>query len=332
MKSKTKYLIDGNLISAIFQKAELGKIESFYPMGAGEFNAVYCVKTQSGDYVLKIAPRVDVKVLTYEKNMLAGELKWYERIKSGTSIKIPEIYYSDFSKTIVDSDYFIMEKLSGVQLDEFRIGDSNHDNATVKLAQSAAEIHRIKGDGYGYEQNGLFDDWYSAIKSMTGNLIEDARASGHSSRRGKKLLSYIERYRYVLSKADCRMVTFDLFAPNIICNKEPSGEVSYTWIDPERTFWGDRIADFVALEYGKPLREKSKSIQAYNEVSDEPIEITEDVEIRYNIVAAYLALIQEVEKYYRYSLFHFGWYRNVIGAKYLFDKSLGFLKKVDKKP
>ena len=67
MKSKTKYLLSEVEISEIFQNSKLGKVDSFYAMGAGEFNSVYCVKCNQKEYVLKIAPHVDKKVLTYEK-------------------------------------------------------------------------------------------------------------------------------------------------------------------------------------------------------------------------------------------------------------------------
>ncbi|MDE7079144.1 MAG: hypothetical protein K2O95_03400, partial [Clostridia bacterium] len=95
MKSKTKYLLNSIQISDIFQKSELGKVNSFYAMGAGEFNSVYCVKCNGKEYVLKIAPHKNKYVLTYEKDMFSNEIKWYERIGKGTSIKIPDIYFCD---------------------------------------------------------------------------------------------------------------------------------------------------------------------------------------------------------------------------------------------
>ena len=329
MKSKTKYLLNGIQISDIFQKSELGKVDSFYAMGAGEFNSVYCVKCNGKEYVLKIAPHKNKKVLTYEKDMLSNEIKWYERIGKGTSIKIPEIYFCDFSKSIIDADYFIMEKLHGVQMDKFRADCKEIDSPTSKLATMAAEIHRIKNDKYGYAQNGLYDNWYLAIKAMTQNLINDAKAVGRKSKRGDKLLVYIEKYKDVLMKADCSMVNFDLWTPNVICNTDEFGNATYAWIDPERTFWGDSVADFVALEFGKPLVNKKQSLEAYNSVADEPIEITAEIEIRYNIAMAYLALIQEVEKYYRYSIFNYGWIRNVVSAKSLYNKAFKYLDSVN---
>lgn len=329
MRSKTKYFLSEIQISEIFQKSKLGKIDSFYAMGAGEFNSVYCVKCNGKEYVLKIAPHINKKVLTYEKDMLRIELKWYERIGNNTSIKIPEIYYFDFSKSIVDADYFIMEKLNGAQMDKFNADFSQKDSPTSKLAEMAAQIHRIKNDKYGYEQNGLFEDWYQAIKAMTQNLINDAKSAGHKSKSGNKLLTYIEKYKEILKKADCSMVNFDLWTPNVICNTDEYGNISYAWIDPERTFWGDRISDFVALEFGKPLENKIQSIESYNGVADEPIKITTEIKIRYHIAMAYLALIQEVEKYYRYSIFNYGWIRNVVSAKILYNKAFKYLGSVN---
>lgn len=44
------------------------------------------------------------------------------------------------------------------------------------------------------------------------------------------------------------MVNYDIWTPNIIVSDTPHGK-KYWWIDPERMFWGDRMADFVCLEF-----------------------------------------------------------------------------------
>ncbi|MDE6275381.1 MAG: fructosamine kinase family protein [Clostridia bacterium] len=322
MKSKTKYLLNREQISKIFDKAGLGQVDSYYPMGAGEFNSVYCARINNIEYVLKIAPRVDKSVLTYEKDMLESELKWYERIANGTNIRVPKVYYIDCSKEIIDASYFIMEKLNGVQLDKIAV------NATDKLAQMASEIHKIKNDKYGYVQNVLYDNWYLAIRSMTENLIKDAKAKGHKSKRGEKLLQYIDQFKEVLKEAPCCMVNFDLWSPNVICDKDDDGNYNFAWIDPERTFWGDFVADFVALEYGKSIEDKKIAIESYNAVAKTPLVIDDKIKIRYYVAEAYLALIMEVEKYYRYSIFHVGWHRNVNSAKFLFNQAFAYLQSV----
>ena len=183
MKSKTKYLLNKEQINKIFNKANLGQLDSYYPLGAGEFNSVYSVRIKDIEYVLKIAPRDDQSVLTYEKGMLGIEIKWYKRISANTDIKVPKIYYSDFSREIIDAPYFIMEKLNGVQLDkiESNSNDCKSNSHTAKLAQMAAQIHKVKYNEYGYEQNSLQDNWYLAIRSMTENLIIDAKSKGISA-------------------------------------------------------------------------------------------------------------------------------------------------------
>ena len=93
-----------------------------------------------------------------------------------------------------------------------------------------------------------------------------------------------------------------------------------SWIDPERCLWGDRIADFVCLDFiNMALDKKSRTIEQYNQVSENPIVVGEEEKIRFAIMLGYLGLIMEVEKYSRYTFSHFGYWRNVIVARMLFS-------------
>lgn len=68
------------------------------------------------------------------------------------------------------------------------------------------------------------------------------------------------------------MVNFDIWEPNILCTRT-TASIDYAWIDPERSFWGDPIADFVCLEFLTPLKDKTVSLFAYNEVAQKPLSI-----------------------------------------------------------
>ena len=57
------------------------------------------------------------------------------------------------------------------------------------------------------------------------------------SRRGEKLLRLIDRYADTLNEAECRMVNYDIWTPNIIVQETAQGK-KFWWIDPERSFWG----------------------------------------------------------------------------------------------
>lgn len=323
MISKTKYMLRDNQIKAMFKKAEICNISKISPLGAGEFNSVYEVIADKA-YVLKVAPCSDIPVMTYEKDMIKAELYWYDKIRNNTDIYVPVIYYKDFSKELIPADWFIMEKLNGKQRNEI---DIDKAVITEKTAKMVAQIHNIKNDKYGYIQNRLYDNWYDALKNMIKNLLSDAEQMGKKSKQGKKLLSYAEKYRTLLNKVPCCMVNYDIWDPNVLCKFSENGDVEFQWIDPERSFWGDRIFDFLCLENPiGSITKKTQSIKYYNTVSTSPIELSREVEIRYAFAFGLLALIQEVEKYYRYTPHNFGWWRNIAGSTAYYQAAFKVLK------
>lgn len=320
MISRTKYQASDQDIRGLFEVAGIDGVEAIAPLGAGEYNAVFCAKAKGKEYVLKIAPPEEIPVLTYEHNMMNTEVFWYRQLQEHTSIRVPEIYYSDFENKQIPTAYFIMEKLQGCQLDQMKFQDSEKDCAAIQLAQMAAQIHKIKNDRFGYIQNELYDDWYQAIRAMTQALVADCGKKGKKTKRGQKLLQFIDRYRAVLEPVECTMVNFDLWPANILCERV-NGQVEFAWIDPERSLWGDRILDFACLESMTPLEQKKVTLSAYNAVSDRPVQVTQDEKIRFAVAQGYLGLVMETEKYYRYTPFHFGWWRNVSVSKWYFANS-----------
>ena len=326
MVSKTKVPITHGEIQMLFESAGIDGIEEIAPLGAGEYNAVFRVRAKGESYAIKIAPSDDATVMTYEKDLMASELYWYQQTTENTSVPVPRIIYSDLEKKQIPSCFFIMEFIPGQQLDKFSFPKGGKENADTITARILAQLHGIQGDQYGYIQNGLHDSWYGAIRSMVSSVIHDAGTKGKESRRGLELLEGIDRHRSILEKAECTMVSFDMWAPNVIVS--PDGDsLSTTWIDPERGFWGDPIMDFICLETTKPLSEKKASIEAYNSVAAHPVLITEEEKVRYAVAQGYLSLIFEVEKYFRYSPSHFGWWRNSLLSGLLFKPALRTLGK-----
>jgi aminoglycoside phosphotransferase (APT) family kinase protein len=325
MVSKTKYKIDDVKIKEIFQAAGIDGVTNIAPLGAGEYNAVYSAKSNGKEYAIKIAPPDDAPILTYEKDMMAAEVFWYEQLRKHTSIVVPEVYKVDFDRSIISTNYFIMEKLAGTQLDKTRLSKAEKAASISEMAKMAAQIHKINNSRFGYIQQALFGTWYEAIRSMAQSIINDAHAKEQDSRRGEKLLAYIDKYATVLEKAECAMVNFDIWPANIICRREKF-VISYAWIDPERSFWGDRICDFVCFEFMNALTDKKASLSAYNSATDKPIIVTDEENIRFAIAMGYLALIMEVEKYYRYTPRNVGWKRNVLVSDMLYHRAFITLK------
>lgn len=325
MKSKSKTEVTFALASAMMKKAGLGAAVSAEPLGAGEFNTVLAVTVEDGNtYALKVAPAADADVQLYEKDMMRAEVHWYSLMRERTDIPVPEVFYADFSRELIPADWFVMSMIEG----RHPGGEKGEDAQALaeQLARMAASMHKVKGEGFGYVQRGLHPTWHDAVRAMTEDLLRDAEKKGVRSRRGEKLLRLIDRYADTLNEAECRMVNYDIWMPNIIVQETSQGK-KFWWIDPERSFWGDPVADFVCLEFFKPFRKKTLSAKAYNERADIPVTLSRGEEIRWGVMMAYMGLLQEVEKHYRYTPLMFGWWRNVLSSALVYRAGFKALKK-----
>ena len=325
MKSRSKTEVTFALASEMMKKAGLGTAVSAEPLGAGEFNTVLAVKTNDGNaYALKVAPSEDADVQLYEKGMMRSEVHFYSLMREHTDISVPDVLYADFSHELLPADWFVMTLIKG----RHPSGEKGEEATALaeELARMAASMHKVKGEGFGYIQRGLRPSWHEAVRAMTEDLLRDAEKKGVRSRRGEKLLRLIDKHAGTLNKAECRMVNYDIWMPNIIVQETAEGK-KFWWIDPERSFWGDPVADFVCLEFFKPFRKKTLSARAYNERADVPVTLSREEEIRWGVMMAYMGLLQEVEKHYRYTPLMFGWWRNVISSALFYRAGFKALKK-----
>jgi len=317
MNSKTKPTLDEATVRRLFAEAGIPNVRTFAPLGSGEFSAVYSVDADERDYVLKVSPRGDEHCMAYEQNMLASEVYWYSRIREQTDIRVPEIYVFDDSLSCLPCAYCIMERLEGEPLSSAALSPAERAKIPARIAEMLAKIHEISGERFGYEQCAAYSSWPEALESFLNMALADCADKRRRSRRGERLLSLIERHHAVLEPVLPRMVNFDLWPSNVIAS-HTNGELSLAWIDPERSFWGDPVVDFVCLAFSRPLSSAAAAIVGYNDVSTEPIEVSHETRIRYAFGQGYLALIMETEKYFRYSPLQFGWWRNVLAASLLY--------------
>lgn len=315
MKSKSKFEISKQEINKIFHKFGVDNIQEVVPLSTGEYNSLYDIQTDKKHYILKIAPNKKFKCLTYENNMMQAEVYWYNQMREHTDIVVPEIYFTDFSKKIIPADYFIMEKIEGIQKEQVKYNKDEKSVADSIVVRQVAQLHKVHHDKFGYIQGEKFDNWYDAYCSIIKNLIKDYADVGKISKKGKMILEYARKYKEQLNTAQCTMVNTDCWDSNIIAVSNKN-KYEYVWIDPERSIWGDKILDFACLDTMTPLENKQAVLREYNTVAEIKIEPNENEIIRYAFAKAMMALILQVEKYYRYTPFHLGWWRNV-AASYL---------------
>ena len=312
IKSRTKYEATEEEISSLFAAHGFGKITSSAPLGDGEFNAAFKVTCEDGK------DRV-----SYEKNMMDSEVYWYRRMKEDTDILCPDIYAVDFSCEIIKSRCFIMQMMAGDPLAKCDFSEEEAEKVQAGKLGMLAQIHGIKNDKYGYRQAGLYDSWYEALRSMAANLVKDCRDLVYETPDGEEFIRLIDKHEDVLRNAPCRMVNFDLWDSNVLYD---NGQL--VWIDPERGFWGDPVADFITIGKGQkaPLTEKKKELEIYNTTAKEKIELNRDTEIRYACAVSYLALIEEVEKYVRYEPDNPNYIRNTVDARDMYDMAFGIMR------
>ena len=323
--SKTKYEASEAEIKELFSFHKVGNVFDVAALGNGEFNAAYKVTCDHGvSYALKIAPPENAKVLSYEKNMMEAEVFWYSQMHEKTDILCPKVYVSDFSKEIIRSNCFIMEMMAGKPLWEMGFTEQEYEDVQRQKICMLTKIHRITNDGYGYNQTGLEASWYEALKKMALRLVGDCKDLGHDTPDGERFISFIDKHEKLLRDVPCRMVNFDLWDSNVLYNAE-TGKIC--WIDPERGFWGDPVADFITLGPGQksPLSSKQKELEIYNGMAQEKIRLSEETEIRYALAVCYLALIEEVEKYVRYEPDNPTYIRNTVDAREMYDMAFKIL-------
>lgn len=325
MKSKTKRYVSEEKISNMFTKANLGAVTKVRSLDAGEFNSAYFVTANGKDYVVKIAPQSKEHILSYEKDLMAREVDFYRLIQAKTDVKTPKVFYYDASKSIIDSVYFIMEKLDSKPLTCCKLDKNEKKTVCLKVGGAVAQLHKIKGTAFGYEQTGLHKSWDLALHAMVTDLIDDCKRFNKSAKYGFTLLNFIEKFREVLKKVEPVYTHFDIWDGNVFCEKR-GDEIEIAIIDTERGFWGDGIADFVNIEMLADLNRKI-CVQAYNKTADNPLLFTDEEKMRYEIMRAYLGLIVYTEKFARYKPLQIKYLVNIVLAKWLLKTAFKRLKK-----
>ena len=304
MQSKTKYDISLPQVRDIFAAAGLGEVTRADSLSDGWYNNVLAVTAGGARYVLKVAPLPEVPVLTYERDIMRQELRFYALLRERTSIRAPRILWEDLTKQIIPCDWFIMEFLPGQRLDKAKLSKQEKEQAQEDIRGIFAQLHAIAGEDFGYEQMGLEPNWYLALRKMVQAMIDDCARFGRRCPPGKKLLRYVERHRALLEGVPCVLVNYDLHAMNIFIQ---DGEL--TILDLERCFWGDWVGDYVV---GPPP----------------PKAFTREEEIRFHLMTAYLAVMMYTEKYSRYRPWNAVWWLDVGGTLMFGLKSFPALRRL----
>jgi aminoglycoside phosphotransferase (APT) family kinase protein len=265
-------------------------------LGHGWCNVAYLLRLADGrEVVMKIAPARGVEVMTYEKDMLAGEVAVIRLVGGATSVPVPHVDHYDPSCEIIAAPWFLMTRVPGENFGEVS-GDWPDERSQAVWRQIGAvnaELNTIVGDGFGrYGLPGV-RSWQEAF---TG-ILEDVLADGE--RRDVDLgWSYDEVRQAIADHQACldavtvpRFCEWDLWGSNVMVHDDRITGI----IDHERAFWGDPIMEAGFLAAGSvSAGDASGFLAGYGRGPLTPDEL--DRRRLYNL---HLFLIMVIETFYR---------------------------------
>ncbi len=220
----------------------------------GKFNDSFFAALDDGrEVVLRIAPPDDAGFLFYERNMMRQEPGLHRLIREKTSIPVAAILAYDDSRSIIDRDFLIMERLPGTALSSARAPARAADRVFEETGRHLRELHdECRAEQYGYlgEHHCMepADSWVSAFRTMWGLLIEDIRTcGGYDADEAKAARDCLEPHLRLFDRpVPGSLLHTDIWAQNILVDGE--GHVTGI-VDWDRALWGDIEIEFAVLDY-----------------------------------------------------------------------------------
>lgn len=224
------------------------KISSFEELKEGFFNAAYRFELQDGlEFVLKIAPPPQVRILSYEQNIMRAEVETMRLVSSRTNLPIPQILFHDESRSLLPSPYFAMEFVPGVPLHKFREALSKDEQSAIDqtIGRYLRQMNAISADQFGCFARPMEKtiSWAQAFDSLLQDVLQDGLDAGVELPLAYPEISAItRRCASVLDEVTTpSLVHWDLWDGNIFI--DPHTRQISGIIDFERALWADPLME-----------------------------------------------------------------------------------------
>lgn len=247
MESLTKNRQSTDTIKKMVEKFFLPlEFKNYRELTEGYFNIAYEVELSDGKKtVLKIAPSKEVKVMTYEENIMYSEVQAMRIVRENCNVPVAEIYGYDDSCTICKSPYFFMEKLNGESLYSIKetLTAEQIDSIYRETGRMIHSVNSIPCPRFGYpglpEYQGT--EWYPVFYKMIEIMLDDGkRANVDIKISPDELISKLKRDKTVFEEVtEPCFVHWDCWDGNIFVE---NGKVVGI-IDWERTLWADPLME-----------------------------------------------------------------------------------------
>jgi aminoglycoside phosphotransferase (APT) family kinase protein len=224
----------------------------FEPIRTGKHNTSYYVLGAGDDLVLRISPPDDAGYLFYERRMMAQEPQLHALVRAETTVPVAEILAHDDSRSLVDRDYLLMERLPGRPLTEAGLTGRQVDGVLEQVGFYLAQMHALVADRYGYlgahRPMQPQRTWVESFSVMWNSLLDDNVAcGGYTAEEADALRRLLEVYRPHFDRpVPASLLHMDVWAQNILVGE--GGDVTGL-VDLDRALWGDPEIEFAVLDY-----------------------------------------------------------------------------------
>ncbi|HSR31676.1 MAG TPA: aminoglycoside phosphotransferase family protein [Anaerolineae bacterium] len=224
----------------------------FEPIRTGKHNTSYYVGGTGDDLVLRISPPDDAGFLFYERRMMAQEPQLHTLLRAETEVPVAEILAYDDSRTLVDRDYLLMERLPGQPLTDARLSQQQVAGVLEQVGFYLAQMHTLVADRYGYlgDHHPMQPQstWVEAFVVMWNMLLDDVVAcGGYTPAEADAIRRLLDVYRPHFERpVSASLLHMDVWSQNILVDH--AGRVTGL-VDLDRALWGDPEIEFAVLDY-----------------------------------------------------------------------------------
>lgn len=290
MESVTKPKLDGTEIARLIRLGlgDTAEVVEHIEFTDGYFNAAHGVRLGDGrDVVLKVAPPAGLKLLRYEVDLMRTEIEFFQRASSA-GVPLPRLWYAD-----PHSGVMIMDRLTGISLELAKKDMPDADLLRVRheIGRWSRRITEVTGDLFGYPRldgRTRRSGWTEAFLEMIADILADAADMDRTlPRTVSEVAAAFERHGARLAAvAEPRLVHYDLWDGNVFVRQEAGGWHVEGFIDGERAFYGDPLAELVSLISFLPADEAAAVVDGFLGRA-----LTVDEEVRLAMYRSYLWLI-----------------------------------------
>lgn len=225
---------------------------TFEPIRTGKHNTSYYVGGAGDGLVLRISPPDDAGFLFYERRMMAQEPQLHALLRAQTTVPVAEILAYDDSRTLLDRDYLLMERLPGHPLTDAGLTRRQMDVVLEQVGGYLAQMHTLVADRYGYlgDHRPMTPQatWSKAFKVMWNKLLDDIVAcGGYTLDDAGTLRRLLDLYLPHFDRpVPASLLHMDVWSQNILV--DGGGRVTGL-VDLDRALWGDPEIEFAVLDY-----------------------------------------------------------------------------------